>query len=228
MYDLLTHLTFLNIEADKIYNHIRDPAGLIDLKFYPELRIDKKISRKPNRVALLMAVMDYAFGTQAYEVMDELLNPSFEDSSTQMKNVHSISVMGKAGILPGKKGDIILATAHVLEGIPHNYLINNDLEEKDFDDSVNVYSGPVVTVLGTSLQNRDILKKFQTTSWKAVGLEMEGDHYQRAINAAIIRGHISKRVKIRYAYYASDNPLASGETLGLQTAWEKKESGPPT
>jgi hypothetical protein len=42
---------------------------------------------------------------------------------------------------------------------------------------------------------------------------MEGGHYQRAISAAIIKGHIPKDVKIRYAYYASDNPLHSGQTL---------------
>jgi hypothetical protein len=58
-----------------------------------------------------------------------------------------------------------------------------------------------------------VLEKFQTTSWNAVGLEMEGGHYQRAINAAMIRGHISKDAKLRYAYYASDNPLLSGQTL---------------
>jgi hypothetical protein len=121
--------------------------------------------------------------------------------------------MGKAGILPGKKGDIMLATAHVLEGRADNYMVNNDLNEEDFDNSVDIYVGPIITVLGTSLQNRDILEKFMTTSWKAVGLEMEGGYYQRAIDAAIIRGHISKDVKVRYAYYASDNPLKSGQTL---------------
>jgi hypothetical protein len=42
---------------------------------------------------------------------------------------------------------------------------------------------------------------------------MEGGHYQRAVDAAIVRGHISKDVKVRYAYYASDNPLKSGQTL---------------
>ncbi|MCK7513057.1 MAG: hypothetical protein MZV70_59575 [Desulfobacterales bacterium] len=68
-------------------------------------------------------------------------------------------------------------------------------------------------MLGTSLQNRDILEMFHTTSWKAVGLEMEGGHYQRAISAAIIRGHIPKDVQVRYAYYASDNPIKSGQTL---------------
>jgi hypothetical protein len=91
--------------------------------------------------------------------------------------------------------------------------VNNELKKEDFDDSIDVYSGVIVTVLGTSLQNRDVLEKFQTSTWNAVGLEMEGGHYQRAISGAIIRGHIPNDVKVRYAYYASDNPLISGQTL---------------
>ena len=52
------------------------------------------------------------------------------------------------------------------------------------------------------------------SSWKAVGLEMEGAHYQKAIQAASkIRGSIRKSVKVLYAYYASDNPLETGSTL---------------
>ncbi|HIJ36991.1 MAG TPA: hypothetical protein HPP59_06935, partial [Deltaproteobacteria bacterium] len=146
-------------------------------------------------------------------VMDELLAPFTMDAKTVPHDFRSISIMGKAGILPGKKGDIMLATAHVLEGTPHNYIVKNDLTMEDFDQSVSVYTGPMVTVLGTSLQSRDLLIRFQTSSWKAVGLEMEGGHYQRAISAAIIRGHISPEIKVRYAYYASDNPLLSGQTL---------------
>jgi hypothetical protein len=122
-------------------------------------------------------------------------------------------VMGKAGTICGKKGDIMLATAHVLEGWPHNYIVGNDLSREDFAPDINVYSGPIITVLGTSLQNRDVLERFQKTSWRAVGLEMEGGHYQQAISAAIIREHIPRDVKVRYAYYASDNPLVSGQTL---------------
>ncbi|UCD80723.1 MAG: hypothetical protein JSW26_04620 [Desulfobacterales bacterium] len=148
-----------------------------------------------------------------FVMTDELLQPLDTSGSPATLKVQSISIMGKAGILPGKKGDIMLATAHVLEGPAHNYIVDNDLSREDFDDDSNIYAGPIVTVLGTSLQNRDILDKFQTTSWKAVGLEMEGGHYQRAINAAIIRGHIPKDVKVRYAYYASDNPLKSVQTL---------------
>ena len=109
-------------------------------------------------------------------------------------------------------GHATVATAHVLEGSSDNYIFENDLREADFAGDLNVFTGPMVTVLGTSLQNRDVLEKFQI-DWKTVGLEMEGGHYQRAINAAIIQGNISEDVKLRYAYYASDNPLLSGETL---------------
>ncbi len=187
-----------------------DTSMLESVDFHPAMAVDKHyvLNEKP-----VLLIMDYAFGTQAFEAMDELLRPGEEDDSRGVLNVHSISVMGKAGTLPGKKGDIMLASAHVLEGVPHTYIVENDLSREDFDGSIDVYVGPIVTVLGTSLQNRDVLEKFQTTTWRAVGLEMEGGHYQRAVDAAIVRGHISKDVKVRYAYYASDNPLKSGQTL---------------
>ncbi len=194
-----------------------DTAKLGPVVFHPAMKVDKACKEKKP----VILVMDYAFGSQAFEVMDELLGP-FQPIDTNEEPVsfaiESISVMGKAGILPGKKGDIMLATAHVLEGTTDNYIVDNDLKKKDFpkedkDGAIDIFEGPIVTVLGTSLQNRDVLEKFQTTSWKAVGLEMEGGHYQRAISAAIIRGHISEHVKVRYAYYASDNPLVSGQTL---------------
>lgn len=189
---------------------IFDVEKLKNVPLHPDLAIDKKRIVKEKPVIL---VMDYAFGTQAFEVMDELLAPIDPEMHKPVKNILSISVMGKAGILPGDKGDIMLATAHVMEGSSHNYLVNNDVSKADFDGSIAVYEGPIVTVLGTSLQNRDVLEKFQQTSWKAIGLEMEGGHYHRAISAAIIKGHINRRIKTRYAYYASDNPLKSGQTL---------------
>ena len=189
---------------------IIDTSELKGIDFHPGLKINSQvlIDQKP-----VLLIMDYAFGLQAFELMDELLEPWEKGDITRTLNVRSVSVMGKAGILPGEKGDIMLATAHVIEGQAHNYIIDNDLRKEDFDDTVKIYTGPIITVLGTSLQNRDILEMFRATTWKAVGLEMEGGHYQRAISAAIIRGHIQKDVKVRYAYYASDNPIKSGQTL---------------
>jgi hypothetical protein len=166
-----------------------------------------------KETAPVLLVIDYAFGTQAFDIMDKLLNPFRFNGEEVSLNVKSISIMGKAGVLPGKKGDIMLASAHVMEGTADNYIVQNDLTAADFDGSVDVHTGPMVTVLGTSLQNRDVLERFYSSSWRAVGLEMEGGHYQRAISGAIIQRHIPADMKTRYAYYASDNPMVSGETL---------------
>ncbi len=184
-----------------------DTAKVVKVPLHPDIKINKT-SLKSDKPVLL--VMDYAFGAQAFDLMSNLLKPHSE--TAQPLKFKSISIMGKAGILAGQKGDIMLANSHVFEGTTDNYLFENDLHEKDFGPGVNVYTGPMITVLGTSLQNRDMLRKFQS-DWKTVGLEMEGGHYQRAIGAATIKGEISRQVKVRYAYYASDNPLETGSTL---------------
>ena len=163
----------------------------------------------------VILVFDYAFGEQAFEVMDELLRPYEVNGEVYMMKVKSVSIMGKAGILTGGKGDIMIPTAHIFEGTADNYTFENALKLEDFvDDEVKAFEGPMVTVLGTSLQNKDILSYFMTTSWKAIGLEMEGAHYQKAIQVASkIRHHISPDLFVMYAYYASDNPLETGSTL---------------
>ncbi|MGY5352129.1 DUF6909 family protein [Wenyingzhuangia sp. IMCC45533] len=189
--------------------------GLIEVNDLSGANIDVQIidtSLIPNSKSnAVIVVMDYAFGEQAFESMDELLKP-YEGTKL---NVKSISIMGKAGILCGNKGDIMIPNAHVSEGTADNYYFENELQENHFKNiNLDVYTGNMITVLGTSLQNKFILNYFKSTSWKAIGLEMEGAHYQKAIQiASKIRNHISKQVKVRYAYYASDNPLHSGSTL---------------
>src|SRR5690554_3849634 len=183
---------------------------------------DLEDSKKP-----VIVVMDYAFGEQAYETMDELLKPYRDENDKRiLLNVGSVSIMGKAGILEGGKGDIMIPSAHVFEGTADNYPFHNQIDKSLFkDDDVNVYTGTMISVLGTSLQNKDVLKFFHNSTWNVIGLEMEGAHYQKAIQAASkIRRSISPRVKVRYAYYASDNPLETGSTLasgGLGTTGVK-------
>ncbi|THB77690.1 MAG: hypothetical protein D6B25_06095 [Desulfobulbaceae bacterium] len=194
-----------NIDVQIIDTSKLDPESV-----HPDVTIDFESIAEQKPV---IVIIDYAFGAQAYEIMDEMLSPSIINDSSIILNFSSLSIMGKAGILPGKKGDIMLATAHVMEGTPHNYIFENDLSAEDFQEEVQIFSGPMLTVLGTSLQNRDVLERFHSSSWSAIGLEMEGGHYQRAISAAIIQGNLSSDIRLRYAYYASDNPLVSGETL---------------
>ena len=132
--------------------------------------LEKIAAEKP-----VILVMDYAFGEQAYETMDELLKPFEKEGGRIPLSVISISVMGKAGILEGHKGDIMIPNAHVFEGTADNYPFSNDLSPTDFaDGQLPVFSGPMITVMGTSLQNRDILRYFLRSSWRAAGLEMEG------------------------------------------------------
>ncbi len=211
---------------------VDDTSGTnIDVQIIDTAKLDLSktqfISSKSEDRKPVIIVMDYAFGEQAYETLDELLKPyQYENGVLKYLDVHSVSIMGKAGILEGGKGDIMIPTAHVFEGTADNYPFKNKLKKEDLCGyGIDVYKGTMVTVLGTSLQNKDLLEFFYNSSWKVIGLEMEGAHYQKAIQAASrIRGNINKRVDVRYAYYASDNPLETGSTLasgGLGTTGVK-------
>lgn len=208
---------------------IDDTSGTnIDVQIFDTEKID--LTNTPYNINTsekpVIFVMDYAFGEQAYETIDELLKPYHKRHKTYFMNVHSVSIMGKAGILEGEKGDLMIPTSHVFEGTADNYPFKNELTKADFEgNGLRVFEGAMITVLGTSLQNKDVLKYFLLSTWKAVGLEMEGVHYQKAIQAASkIRKSIREDVKVRYAYYASDNPLETGSTLasgGLGTTGVK-------
>jgi hypothetical protein len=189
---------------------IIDTAHLEKASLIPGASLPVEKEKRP-----VFVVMDYAFGEQAYECFDELLKPYSKEGKKYPLNVVSTSIMGKAGILHGGKGDLMVPTSHVFEGTADNYPFRNELKKSDFEGyGLGVYQGSMITVLGTSLQNREILTYFMESSWKAVGLEMEGAHYQKAIQSASkIRGNIRSNVKVLYAYYASDNPLETGSTL---------------
>lgn len=210
---------------------IPDTSGTnIDVQLFDTSKINFAKSAFPDTKQEgdmpVLIVMDYAFGEQAYETIDELLKPFKEGGNRTLLNVESVSIMGKAGILEGNKGDIMIPSAHINEGTGDNYPFENGLTAEMFDNQgIPVYSGPMVTVLGTSLQNRDLLKFFNESTWGVIGLEMEGAYYQKAIQSASrIRKSINPDVKVRYAYYASDNPLETGSTLasgGLGTTGVK-------
>lgn len=226
--------------ADEIRNKVSDYAlknGMIslpdtsgtniDVQIFDTAKIDWQKSSfskaKIDGKFPVIIVMDYAFGEQAYETIDELLKPYKKEV---LLNVESVSIMGKAGILQGGKGDLMIPSAHINEGTADNYPFENELTPEMFEgNEIPVFAGPMITVLGTSLQNKDLLKFFKESTWNAIGLEMEGSYYQKAIQSASkIRKSINPKVKVRYAYYASDNPLETGSTLasgGLGTTGVK-------
>jgi len=204
---------FINLPDESGTNigaQIIDTALLEKDELIPGVLLPTDKNKRP-----VFVVMDYAFGEQAYECFDELLKPYQKDGKSTALDVVSTSIMGKAGILYGGKGDLMIPNSHVFEGTADNYPFKNEFKKSDFEGyGLGVYSGSMVTVLGTSLQNKDILTYFMKSSWHAVGLEMEGAHYQKAIQSSSkIRRSIRSNVKVLYAYYASDNPLETGSTL---------------
>ena len=208
--------------------YIKDTSGTnINVQIIDTAKLPNSFSTTTTETKPVLIVMDYAFGEQAFETLDELLKPYKKSKkNVWLLDVKSVSIMGKAGILEGGKGDIMLPSAHVFEGTADNYPFKNMLKKSHFEEEeIKVCKGAMITVLGTSLQNKDILKFFKNSTWNVVGLEMEGAHYQKAIQSASkIRRSISSKVKVQYAYYASDNPLETGSTLasgGLGTSGVK-------
>jgi len=199
-----------DLSGTNIGAQIIDTALLERDELIPGVKLPADKENRP-----VFVVMDYAFGEQAYECFDELLKPYKKEGKEIPLDIISTSIMGKAGILYGGKGDLMIPNAHVFEGTGDNYPFKNELKKSDFEGyGLGVYSGTMVSVLGTSLQNKDILTYFKESSWNAIGLEMEGAHYQKAIQSASkIRKSIRSNVKVLYAYYASDNPLETGSTL---------------
>ncbi|WP_299678511.1 hypothetical protein [uncultured Tenacibaculum sp.] len=226
LYELLSNAdskplqtTVKNYASENGLIYLKDKSGTninVQIIDTAKVNFDTTKFNSPNSSAKpVIIVMDYAFGEQAYETMDELLKPYKCNNEIVHINVESVSIMGKAGILEGGKGDIMIPSSHIFEGTADNYPFKNELKKEDLEGfGVEVFDGAMVTVLGTSLQNKDLLKFFHDSTWDVIGLEMEGAHYQKAIQSASkIRGNIGENVKVRYAYYASDNPLETGATL---------------
>nr|CAJ2469933.1 unnamed protein product [Leishmania braziliensis] len=160
--------------------------------------------------------MDFAFGAQAEGICRVIF-------SAFGKRIRSVSVVGKAGGLTGKRGDIQLAS-HVL--LSKSSLIlednqdelrncrNQDLTAQRLQElagpRVKVHHGKVLTVTGTMLQNVQLLRYYQQV-WRCVGTEMEGSYFARVIEDFYRQGIAHPGLTSRFAYYTSDLPLAQND-----------------
>ncbi|GAL69377.1 hypothetical protein JCM19302_4106 [Jejuia pallidilutea] len=132
VYKMLSNNTNTNLRT-KVQNeafkegmlYIDDTSGAnIDVQIFDTEKIDvSKLDIKVDEITLkskkpVILVMDYAFGEQAYETIDELLKPFNHKEEKIYLNVESLSIMGKAGILEGGKGDIMIPSAIFLKEQP--------------------------------------------------------------------------------------------------------------
>jgi hypothetical protein len=158
----------------------------------------------------LIVNIDYAFGEQAEEITRSLL-------LLFGRNVRSIGVLGKAGALAGKRGDLVLPSAFV-EQANDSFMPVPPVEPACLDrlrlalPGREVHTGPLLTVGGTLLQNKAMLQ-FYRRIWGCVGLEMEGAWYLRALHEAGELGVLQSEARTRFLYYVSDLPLEAGQRL---------------
>jgi hypothetical protein len=191
-------------------------VDLIDLRRVQPDLTDPDVGACPAKGPALLVNVDYAFGQQAEEILATLL-------FLFGRAVRSVSVVGKAGGLAGRRGDILLPSATLLQTNDELYPIGNDLDAITVESLVpgrTVHRGPVLTVPGTLLQDRTLLH-FYRSIWKCVGLEMEGSYFARQLHTAAQTGVTRPDLELRFAYYVSDLPLHVDDNLSESLApWE--------
>jgi hypothetical protein len=177
---------------------------LIDLARLVDTAVDPGVAALPAGSTAaddLIVNIDYAFGEQAEYVIRSLLTLYGE-------NIRSVNFLGKAGALVGNRGDILAPTAFIEQ---HSDLFQ-PLPAQQVPGEVAVHHGPMLTVDGTLLQNRQMLN-FYRQIWNVIGIEMEGTHYYREILESRQLGVIRPEVQFRFLYYVSDLPLETSATL---------------
>ncbi len=177
------------------------------------------IEECPGDCSDLVVNIDYAFGHQAEYIIRNLLMLFGE-------NVRSINLLGKAGALVGNRGDILAPTAFIEQRTDHfqPLPVYHQQQSTELESSLAVHRGPMLTVEGTLLQNRQMLS-FYREIWDVIAMEMEGAHYFRQILEARQLGVISRDVRTRFLYYISDLPLDAH--AGLTVPLAPVEGVPP-
>ncbi len=179
---------------------------LFDLSTFGERACEGGLSRHDGPGLLIN--IDYAFGQQADPIMASMV-------ALFGRNLRSVNVLGKAGGLVGRRGDVVVAERFIHQQqdrvISHPVHVDVERLRTALPDR-QVFVGPVLTVEGTLLQN-DVLLQYYRRLAGCVGLEMEGTWYARQLEEAQSLGMMREDVQLRFLYYISDMPLESGHSL---------------
>ncbi len=195
---------------------------LFSLKKLKNKKIDPGLPPTPKNSDAIILNIDYAFGEQAEEIMRSLLLQFG-------RNLGSINIIGKAGALVGKRGDILLPDVFIeqsedlFQPVENKALSTINRLQKRLDGT-KIHKGPMLTVDGTLFQNTMMLS-FYRHIWDCIGLEMEGIYYLRQIIEGSQHGLIPKNLFTNFYYYVSDLPADPGSQLS--TVMDLSEGIPP-
>jgi len=206
-------LSIFEEELTGISVQLIDPTKL-ETEFcdsYLNIKVNK-LSKKRH----LIINVDFAFGQQAEEIVHCL-------TLLYRTSIRSLNVVGKAGGLIGKRGDILLPS-HVLLQSQDDLrpIAQTGISPEKIAKicSREVHIGTVLTIEGTLLQDRVLLNFYRKFS-HCIGIEMEGSYFVRQIEQSIMRGLLNSEVNTRFLYYVSDIPLDVKSTLSKSLSpWE--------
>jgi len=192
-------------------------AQIIELALLDPAETDPRLALNWDRIRAEKPILinfDYAFGEQAGIVLEQL----FREFNSR---IASVSIMGKAGSLVGSRGGVLLPSYLLRQGDNDLYDLpfGNVLQPEDFDGLEVRSGGPMLTVMGTVLQNDVILARYRD-EWGCLGLEMEGIPYLRALHQCRKLGLVRPDLQMGIGYYASDTPLVPGQSLAKELALE--------
>lgn len=182
---------------------------------------DKYLDKTSRQSKGIIFNIDYTYGKQSEAIIRNLI-------LLFGKKIKSVSVFGKAGSAIRLRGDIIIPNHFIMQSNDVNFALeNHDLTVQDLKighAKITIHKGHMLTVLGTLIQNNDMLI-FYRDFWQVAGMEMEGGYLIQEINRAKLHNLISSDIKLHFAYYVSDTPLLENQTLA--TGLTSEEGIPP-
>jgi hypothetical protein len=183
---------------------------VINLEKIRGAAIDPRLTPWQGKPDTLIVNIDYAFGEQAEYIIHQLI-------LLYGKHIKSVNFLGKAGSLVGNRGDILIPTAFI-EQSNDQYMSVTPPPKADLAaikalvGERGVHVGPMLTVMGTLMQNR-LMLHFYRHLWAVKGIEMEGVFYHRQVVESIQTGVLNPNLVSRFYYYVSDLPLDVGSNL---------------
>jgi len=189
------------------------PAQVVDLKHLSASvgEYDQRLSALANSNAMVLNI-DYPLGRTAYFLLTTL--------AEHIATIRGVYVIGKAASLFGDRGDIIIPSSIIDQHTRNLYFFENCLAVTDVEPYLDagvhaIYDNQkAVTVLGTFLQNQEMLSAFLSAG--ITDLEMEAGPYLAAMYeiAKPKRYPEQETVSLRVPgvdlgiiHYVSDNPL---------------------
>lgn len=190
------------------------PTQIIDIKRLAQKSPNERFKKAFSNSEALILNIDYPLGRTSYFILNKI--------AEHVSRILGIYVIGKAASLFANRGDVLIPSSISDQHTKNQYFFTNAIEAKDvlpfLEDAHNgIYDNQkAVTVLGTMLQNKEMLDAFLLAG--ITDLEMEAGPYLAAIYE-ITRPKrypekeriflFAKNFDIGIIHYVSDNPLST-------------------